>query len=288
MIDRQLDQVLQDWLDLGPGLAPDHVHDAVAVQVRATRQATPIWGPWAVWRVPRINAFAKLAIAAAAVALVAALGISLQKAGDGTRGNGASTLPLPSPETSQRPTATPSQDTARRRIVSDGIRFTLDVPDSGWESYNEILIAKSETGPQGAEAIVYWSRYPKTDDVVACGPWANSPRHSVDYLASAVQTAPGVEVVDPTSDVTIGGQAAKHMVVIVRERLGCDPGYFFNWKAQWGGALWQMTQVGDTLSVWIFDTLPTPFMIVGEANSEASQALRDEVQRIIESTRFEP
>lgn len=287
MNDRHVDQLLQDWLDLGPSVAPDHVHDAVAQRARATKQTAPSFRLWVAARTPSMNLLARFAIAGAAVAIVAFIGISQLMPGQTPRGgSGPSTSSTPSPEATPRPSRW-SDSLERRTMTVDGIRFSFEVVKSGWESYSSVLIAKSEEGPQGAEAIVYWARYPETTDVVACGPWANSPETSVDYLANAVSTAPGIEVVEPISDVTIGGQPAKHLVVIVRERLGCDPGYFFNWRAQSGGALWQTTGVGDTLSVWIFDMRPTPFIVVAETNPEASHFLKDEVQQIVESIRFE-
>jgi hypothetical protein len=287
MNDRHIDQLLQEWLDLGPSVAPDHVHDAVIPNARATRQAAPNWSGWVAARIPPMTAITRLACAGAVIALVAIVGINLLMPSQAPRpGSGPSTSATPSPQATPRPRPSSSQ-LETRTVNVDGIQFSFDLVRSGWEHYRSFLIAKSEEGPQGAEAIVYWSRYPETPGVIACGPWSNSPETSVDYLANAMATAPGVEVVEPISDVTIDGQAAKHMVVIVRENLGCDPGYFFNWRAQSGGALWQMTVVGDTLSVWIFDMRPTPFIVVAETNSEASDWLKDEVRQIVESIRFE-
>jgi hypothetical protein len=284
--ERHVDQLLQEWLDLGPSVAPDHVHDAVAQQARATRQAAPTVRLWVTARMPSRDALARWTLAGAVVAMVAIVAISLlmpSQAPGGRTGPSAS----PTPEATPRPR--PSSDYLETRTLTvDGTQFSFDLTRSGWESYRSVLIAKSEEGPQGAEAIVYWSKYPETANVVACGPWANSPGNSVDYLADAVSTAPGVEVIEPISEVAIGGQVAKHVVVIVRENLGCDPGYFFNWRAQSGGALWQMTVVGDTLSVWIFDMRPTPFMVVAETNADASRWLNQEVDEIVESIRFEP
>jgi hypothetical protein len=286
MNDRHIDQLLQEWLDSGPNVAPDRVHLVVAERARATIQDASVRRLWVAAGMPSLNAFTRLALVGAAVAIVAVIGVSvlMPSQAPGT-GSGPSASQAGSTE-STRPRPSPTFLETHTQTV-DGVRFSFDVVRPFWESYRSVLIAKSEEGPQGAEAIVYWSRYPETDDVVACGPWANSPGISVDYLANAVSTAPGVEVIEPTSDVTIGGQAAKHVVVKVQENLGCDPGYFFNWRAQSGGALWQMTGVGDTLSVWILDMRPTPFLIVAETNSDASQWLQEEVQQIVESVRFE-
>ena len=54
-------------------------------------------------------------------------------------------------------------------------------------------------------------------------------------LSAAVATAPGTELVVGPSDVTVGGRAAKHVELIVREHRGCDPGFFYTWRDVFGG-----------------------------------------------------
>jgi hypothetical protein len=180
----------------------------------------------------------------------------------------------------------------RHSLIVEGTSLSLGIPASGWEHYGNLLIAKSDVGGQGAEAIIYWTHYNwmtqyGETDAVACGPWADQPDRSVDRLVAQISTDPGVELIEPSSEVTVGGRSAKHLVVAVVADRGCDPGYFFNWRAQTGGALWQMSSVGDKLRVWIFDAAPEPFFIVAMTNADAGQGLEQEAEQIVGSIRFD-
>lgn len=104
MNDRNLDQLLDAWLDLGPDIAPDRVHSAIALEVRRTRQAAR-WSQWAAERFPPMNAFAKLAIAAAGVVVVAVVGLNLLSRNSAFVGSPAVS---PSPSSSCSPSPRPS------------------------------------------------------------------------------------------------------------------------------------------------------------------------------------
>jgi hypothetical protein len=286
-----MDELLDAWMDLGPTVAPQRIAEATRTEIRATTQNRPVGPAW----FADMNTFARLGLVAAAVVGLALIGMNLIPAIGGVGGPSASSSSTPSPT----PQATPSSTTrvslpdsgnleiGRNTVSVDGAKLSFEVADSSWEAYRRILIAKSEVGPQGAEAIVYWTPFPEGTQVVACGPWSNAPLATVDQLVNAVITAPGIEVVEGPSDIRVGARPAKFLTVRVRENLGCDPGYFFNWRAQGGGALWQMTQVGDTLRVLILDVDGTPFFIVGQTNADASRWLDAEVEQIMDSIRFE-
>ena len=74
MNDRNLDQLLNAWMDLGPTTAPDRVADAARFEVSTTRQLPAILSRWAPRRFPVMNTYAKVALASAAVAVAALLG----------------------------------------------------------------------------------------------------------------------------------------------------------------------------------------------------------------------
>jgi len=76
--------------------------------------------------------------------------------------------------------------------------------------------------------------------------------------------------------------------VVVREDDGCDPGFFYNWKAATDGPMWVTTQLGDTIDVWIVDVAGTRLFIAGEAHPDAATDVRREVQEIVTSIRFDP
>jgi Protein kinase domain len=177
---------------------------------------------------------------------------------------------------------------SRHALTVDGVPFSFRVPTPGWERFGSISINKSTVGPQGAEAIIFWTSFP---DGEYADPCANllSPRvgRSAADLAAAVSTVPGTKLVRGPSDVTVGGRAAKHVVLTVRENVGCDPGFFYTWEDLEVGALWPETRPGDTIRVWIVDVDGTRLFIEAETTGQAGSDLEQEVQQIVESIRFD-
>jgi hypothetical protein len=178
-----------------------------------------------------------------------------------------------------------------RRV--EGVPFSFRVPAAGWETFGTISINKSIVGPQDAEAIIFWTSFPDGDDIRPddADPCAdllgsNAGPTAAD-LAAAVSTAAGTELVAGPSDVTVGGYPAKHVVVRVREDVGCDPGYFYTWQDMEWGALWPATGVGDTIRVWIVDVDGTRLFIEAETNEDADSDLEREIQQIVGSIRFD-
>lgn len=55
----------------------------------------------------------------------------------------------------------------RNSRVVEGVEFSFTVPDAGWEAFGTTSINKSIVGPQGAEAIIYWTSFPDGDDAHA-------------------------------------------------------------------------------------------------------------------------
>jgi len=85
----------------------------------------------------------------------------------------------------------------------------------------------------------------------------------------------------------VGGRAAKHVVLSVREDLGCDPGFFFTSDPPPGGPGWWATRVGATIRIWIVEVDGTRLFIAGETTPEASPELEQEIQQIVDSIEFE-
>jgi len=76
MNDRNIDQLLDAWMDLGPSVAPARVAEAARLEARSTRQtATRLW--WPPRRFPEMNNTAKLALGAAAVMVAALIGFGI-------------------------------------------------------------------------------------------------------------------------------------------------------------------------------------------------------------------
>jgi len=193
----------------------------------------------------------------------------------------------------ERPQSVVADSGQRRSRVVEGVRFSFRVPSGGWESFGRISINKSIVGSQGAEAIIFWTSFPKGDTADPCAD-VLSPRvgSSVAALGNAVARAPGTKLVKGPSDVNVDGRAAMHVVLTVRKDAGCDPGFFYTWQAANVGALWTATNVGDTIRVWITEVGGTRLFIEAATKSEAltdrqaNSQLEREIQQIIESIRF--
>jgi len=161
--------------------------------------------------------------------------------------------------------------------------FSLQTGDS-WERFGSTSINKWLSGGQDAEAVIFWNTLPSDENADPCAPL---PGASAADIAAAVASAPGTELVAGPSDVTVGGRAAKHVVLTVREDAGCDPGFFFTWPPQDGGAPWLGTMRGDTIRVWIVDVDGTHFVIEAETRSEVGSDLDQEIQQFVDSIRFD-
>jgi hypothetical protein len=241
-----------------------------------------------------MNNVGKVAITATA-AMVTVVGITLLSP------SSSSAIPrlnlTPTGSTGQHPPA------ARPVLTEAGVRFSFRVP-RGWERLSTIPTKKSPRGPislnkssegaQDAEAIIYWTSFPDGDHADPCArELVASIGRSAASLAAAVSTAPGTKLVKGPLNVTVGGYPAKHVVLTVRKKVGCDPGFFYTWRDVFGGALWPTTSVGDTIRVWIVPVAGTRFykrtrlFIASATKEDANAILKREVEKIVGSFRFE-
>lgn len=182
----------------------------------------------------------------------------------------------------------------------DGVRFSLEVPNTGWEigphekigntfRDHRLLISKSTVGPQGAEAVIFWAGFRGDGEATPCAkvltPGADRSRAD---LAAAVASAPGTKLAWGPRRVTVGAHSATRLVLRVQKDLGCDPGYFFTWPHDpaafnWG-AFWPGTGMGDSIRVWIVDVGGK--RLVFEAVTKPGHGVEQEIGAIIRSIRF--
>jgi hypothetical protein len=148
-----------------------------------------------------------------------------------------------------------------------------------------LLISKSVVGPQEAEAVIFWTSV-ADGPARPCGRWWGSTVGSMGDLADAVASAPGTALVLPPSPVTVGGLPAMRVVVTVREDVGCDPGFFYRWRAGCWGPCWIRSTVGDRISVWVVDVQGKRLFIGAETSARAGAELELEIERIVGSIRF--
>lgn len=173
------------------------------------------------------------------------------------------------------------------RTVGD-IPFSFVVRTVGWEEFGRISINKSIVGPQNAEAMIFWATFPEGHSADPCSRvLTREAASSAGALADAVAKAPGTELVRGPVDVRLDGRSAKHVVLTVRKPAGCKPGFFYSWEDFKGGALWSATHVGDAIRVWIVDVGRMLLFLEAETSADADAQLVREIQRIVESIRFD-
>lgn len=135
------------------------------------------------------------------------------------------------------------------------IERTGDTPDTARPL--NFLISTSILRGQGAEAVVFWTAFPKAGEAAERGavvPCLLGPAgRSTSDLAAAMASVPGTKLIRRPTRTMVGGRPATHLVLRVREDNGCDPGYFFTWRDQRWGAFWPDASVGDSIRVWIVD-----------------------------------
>ncbi len=167
------------------------------------------------------------------------------------------------------------------------VTLSFDIPTSGWERFGDLFITKSSQGPQGAEAIIYWTGIGGTNGAHACGQWWGAPPGSIEDYAKAASKMSGADVVTGPSDVTLSGLTAAHVALIVRKSRGCDPGWFYRWPFVNWGAFWRGTEVGDSVRIWIVDVGRDRIYIEADTHENASRELNREVRQIVESIKLD-
>ena len=212
-------------------------------------------------------------------------------ASSGVIGAGDSDAPSPTQSVSLPPSPAEGAPIGRanvgRHVLTVGdVPLSFRMPAPGWERFGRISLNKSILGPQGAEAMLYWSSFPEGDRADPCGTLVKSPiGPSAADLADAVATAPGTELVK-ASDMTVGGRPARRVILTVREPHRCNPGFFFTWQDVKGGAFFPRTTVGDTIRVWIVDVRGTRLFFAAVTTEQSDSELERQIRAIIGSIRF--
>lgn len=178
----------------------------------------------------------------------------------------------------------------------DGVRFSLAVHAEGWENgphlrtdwrSHSFSITKNTVGPQGAEAIIFWTAFPEGGDAARCDELLNPAADgSAADLAAALAKAPGTTVTSGPRRVTVGGRPAWHVGLTVRRDRGCDPGFFFTWRTDLGGAFWNQTRAGDRIRVWLVD-VGNRHLVFAAVTRDPRLPLAREITQIVRSIRFE-
>jgi hypothetical protein len=169
----------------------------------------------------------------------------------------------------------------------DGARVSFTVPTGGWERFGDVSINKDTSGPQGAEAMIFWTDLVASNGIHSCGQWWGAPDGTMADYAEHASNTRGTELVRGPSAVLVGGRTAQHLVLSVDRNVGCDPGFLYSWPAVESSALWTRIDPGDTIQVWIVDVDGKLIYIEADTHRNAGPKVEHEIEQIIESMRFD-
>lgn len=297
--DRDTARIVRSWLRTDEHESADRVLDNVLALLDATPQRRPLWPAR---RIADMNTLAKVAAAVAAVVVAAVAVVNLTP---GTGGPGGaptpSPTPAPSPSPSFSPTPAPSAAIAfppdgalaagRHSMTRGGVLLSINVPTPGWHSAQGYIIEKDTgVGPDGA-SLLFW-------DPDAVGVYADPCTQrkgpvvgpTTGDLAAAMMTIPDTTLVEPPTDVTVGGRPAKHVVLTISEDVACGGAgdEFHLWyEGDAEGVGRYATVLGATLSVWIVDVDGTRLSIDAETYKGATPEVKEQIQAMIDSIQFE-
>jgi hypothetical protein len=238
------------------------------------------------------------------VVVVAAVGSNLLSA-PGEVWRGPAVSPSPYPSSSPRPRPSPTLEVAfpsagrlsigTHTAVLDGVPLSFSVPASDWSSNASDWISNGVFGIDKSTGVapdragfIFWSDTPVGVFADPCAEVKSPPAGtSAADLAAAVAAIPGTDLVSGPTDVTVGGQPAKHVVLTVREDVDCIAESFYLWYAPRADLARYATELGSTIRVWIVDVDGAIVWIDGETYKGAGPEPGQEIQQIVDSIQFE-
>jgi hypothetical protein len=291
--DRQVTRIVRSWLEEGVTALPDRVLDAVLDQVPATRQRRA-W--WPAWRLPKMITPFRFAGATVAVAVVAVLalvviGFNFRPTSEGAGGSSLTPVPTATPA----PTPGPSLGTLQvgdpttlapgTYVAGDPfpLRVTFTVP-AGWEGTIGGPYAVFLDQVQSGSAVTF-SINPTVfaDPCHYKGPLNPQPGPSVDDLATALASLPGLTATTPTA-ATVGElryQGKQLTLTAPASFAGCTlsaDGAFRIWQLPLGAT--NDLAPGEVDRVWILDVAGQRLVIdaFGAAGATEVQGILDSIQ----------
>ena len=278
-----MDELLDNWMDQGPTVAPSRIADATRAEIRITHQRRATrWPP--AWRFPAMNSNILRFAAAAAVVLAVILGMRFIGPNIGAPGPTAtpsptaSPMPLPPPDSSLEAgtyRVTPFADAGAAGVcegqagctespADDSIGFTVTVPD-GWSiSALGGIWVDSNAPPDGAMLIFFRGGWLYEDPCNASGSPSMEVGPTADDFATAIADHPLFDATEPV-DVTLGGYAGQYVDIrapsdleqCVGEYRLWDPGIYAQGpEHRWH--LWILDVDGTRVVVQTMDYPGTP------------------------------
>jgi hypothetical protein len=297
MNDRNVDQLLDAWLDLGPDVAPDRVHSAVALEVRTTRQAFG-WSRWASERFPSMNNPIRVAVALAAAAVIAFVGLRYL-----VPDNTGDPDPTATPSATASPTATPvgvpllppfgtpldpgtyTIDAVPGSIVSgSGVAATLSIGD-GWESGGWYVM----NPPDFTKQVSFWTIENVHEDI--CDPESLPDPvigPTVRDLVAALDAQANTDM-SRAVDIEVGGFTGKRVIVRPVLTADCladgDWKYFSTPHGAPGRGFGNEWHGPDTL--WIIDVDGHRVVVITSTSTPDDTEASESIARVMRSLEFE-
>ena len=298
--DRDVTRIVRSWLNEDRHEDADRVLNTVLAELDTTPQRRS-W--WSAWRFPIMNNVLRVGLVAAAVVIIAVIAINLLP---GSPAPGGEPSVTPTPQPTATPEATPAAFVyppagplaiGRHPLTVQGVPLSFSLPTSGWSVDVNGFIIKDTAVAGTQPAFLFRSPVNIYSDPCTQTPLSPPAGPSAADLAAAISTAHGTDATEP-SDVTVGGRAAKYVVLTLPEDSGCfgeDPNHFYLWYNDCAGTpsvnaencYRYGTAAGDTIRLWIIDVDGARLVIEAETRKSASSEVQQELQQIVDSIQFE-
>lgn len=245
-----------------------------------------------------MNTKIRLAIGAAAVVVAAVIGVTFLPSGSGIGGGPAAT---PTPAPTRTPTPIPLPVHPQALLVPElgaylagdpfPIPVTITIP-AGWVGkvggpYAAYLDKASDGGSGGAAIAFSLSQSIYADPCNDPAFLDPQPGPTVDDLASALTSLPGLDVTTPT-EVTVDGYRGKQLTLTAPDNFdGCTLGRegYRVWQLPLG-AIFSFTP-GQRMALWILDVDGERLVVSADTFPATTAQEQAEVQEILNSIRIE-
>ena len=293
MTDRELGDLLNAWMDLGPSTAPPRVVDAARLEARSTRQAATQSG-WLPRRFPDMTNMVRIGLVAAAVVAAALLGYSYLIA---PRIGGPTLFPPDStPEPSVAATSFTSLEGegtdldpgAYRIDYAAPVTVVITIPDEPFLAHPSAWYkARFDWGPwhqSNAAALGVMDVSSVSTDPCASGfgpDQAIGP--GVEDLAAALGQVVGIEV--ERAEASLDGYSGQLLDITATERPADCVEEPVLWLTTRGDSIpLPDANPDESVRVWILDVDSRRLVILATASDDL---YRDDVQRLVDSLQIE-
>ena len=290
MTDNEFERTARAWLDDGPNQISDRALQSTLDHIHVTRQRRS-WGP--ARRFSSMGNSLRLVAGLAAVVLASLIGLTLLRGGSfgvGPGGPPPTPSPLPTPEPSPLTVGDPALLAAGTYVTAEPFlaRVTFTLP-GGWVGNmgGPYLVDLGQGfGPRALSFSIFDTVYADPCDY-GKGPISPRPGSSVDDLANALASLPGLQGGTPT-DITIDGFHGKQVTLTAPSSIaGCTlspEGDMRIWDYPLGATFG--IDPGESDRVWILDVDGQRLVVNAAYTPKSSASDIDKVTSMVESLEF--